>query len=165
MKTASPVVVVMPLTSEGMLKPPVRRKRKLKSGARRPVIAILEPAYKSKLEQRVAEQILGAGLEVEYETIKLEYDVPSRTAKYKPDFPLSNGIIIEAKGRFRTAAERQKMILVRDQNPDCDIRFVFQKASLPIYKGSKTTHGDWATRHGFQWADEGIIPQQWLEKK
>ena len=32
-----------------------------------------------------------------------------------------------------------------------------------IYKGSKTTYGAWADRHGFKWA-EGSIPEEWYNE-
>lgn len=131
-------------------------------GKKRPVIK-LKTAFKSKLEERIAAQIEAAGLSHNYESIKLPYVVPARNAKYNPDFPIGKRpIYIEAKGRFRTASERAKMVLVQQQHPDKDIRLVFQKASLPIYKGSPTSHGKWADDHGFQWADGGIIPDAWL---
>ena len=145
-------------SSGGILKPPVVKRR----GKKRPVIK-LKTAFKSKLEERINAQIEAAGLDGNYETQVLRYVVPSRNARYTPDFPIGRKpIYIEAKGRFRTASERAKMILVREQNPGVDIRLVFMKASLPIYKGSPTSHGKWAEDHGFQFADGGIIPDAWL---
>jgi hypothetical protein len=69
-------------------------------------------------------------------------------------------------GRFvnREATERQKMLLVKKSNPDVDIRFVFQNANKPIYKGSPTTHADWCNKHGFQYSDKGVVPQRWLDE-
>lgn len=129
---------------------------------------LIEDRFRSRLEERIADQIEKSGQPFGYETIKVNYIVPSRSAKYTPDFILlENGepkIYIEAKGRFRTTAERQKMVLVKDQNELLDIRFVFQNAQLPIYKGSSTTHGQWADAHGFKWADKGIIPTEWLQE-
>lgn len=152
----------MPSTSNsGILKPPVVKRR---GGKRRPVTK-LKSAFKSKLEERINAQIEAAGLKGNYETQVLRYVVPERKARYTPDFPIGRKpIYIEAKGRFRTASERAKMILVREQNPGVDIRLVFQKASLPIYKGSPTTHGKWAEDHGFLYADGGIIPDAWLQE-
>ena len=148
-------------TSSGILKPPKVKRR----GVRRPVTK-LKTAFKSKLEERINAQIEAAGLDGNYETQVLRYEVPARKARYTPDFPIgrSKTIYIEAKGRFRTASERAKMILVREQNPGVDIRLVFQKASLPIYKGSPTSHAKWAEDHGFLYADGGIIPDAWLQE-
>lgn len=129
---------------------------------------LVRAAYRSKLEERIASQLKAAGVPFHYEACKLSYIVPARKARYTPDFPLgdkqSPRIIIEAKGRFRTTAERQKLILVREQNPDLDLRIVFQKAELPLYKGSPTTYAMWADSHGILWADNGIVPDAWIRE-
>lgn len=143
-------------SKRGILRAPVVKRR----GVKRPTLA---GSFKSKLEERIDAQITAAGLASNYESAVLRYVVPSRNARYTPDFPLGpKPIYVEAKGRFRSASERQKMLLVRDQHPGVDIRLVFQKAELPIYKGSPTSHGKWADDHGFQWADKGVIPEAWL---
>lgn len=77
-----------------------------------------------------------------------------------PDFVLPNGIIVEAKGRL-TDHDRKKMVLVKEQNPEFDIRFVFSRPNNPIYKGSKTTYAAWADKHGFIYAKDRI-PPTWL---
>jgi Phage endonuclease I len=139
--------------------------------------AEIENDYRSGLEQKVAEQLKAAGIEAEYETYTIPYSVPAREAKYKPDFT-ANGIILEAKGHFggkgfrgrnfnmtaNSAKERQKFALLKEQHPELDIRFVFERASAPIYKGSPTTHGKWATDHGFPWSDKGRVPPEWIEE-
>lgn len=131
-------------------------------GVKRPV---LKSKHKSRLEERIAKQLEEAGIDPKYESQVIRYVVPARKAKYTPDFPIGDKpIYIEAKGYFRTPAERQKMILSRDQNPECDIRIVFQKAHNPIYKGSPTTNAMWAETNGFPWADGGVIPDAWLEE-
>lgn len=122
---------------------------------------------RSALEDKVAKQLDISGVTYAYESVRLDYKVPSRKAKYTPDFILTSEdkqLIIEAKGWFRTAAERQKMVLVKQCNPDLDIRIVFQNANKPIYKGSPTSYAKWATENGFLWADKGTIPDEWLEE-
>jgi hypothetical protein len=121
-------------------------------------------SYRSGLERRIAAQLEQAGVPFTYEKTKVSYVVPSRKAKYTPDYHLNGRIIVEAKGRFRTAQERQKMALVKEQHPDLDIRIVFQRASNPIYKGSPTTYAAWAESHGFPWADGGRIPEAWINE-
>ncbi len=128
----------------------------------------LQPKYRSDLEKRIAKQLEGAGVSFGYETLKVPFTVPAREAKYNPDFECGP-IIIEAKGRFGHkgsggAEVRQRLILVKDQHPDMDLRIVFQDASKPIYKGSKTTYAKWAETHGFQWADKGVVPAEWLKE-
>tara|TARA_R100000315_G_C5233402_1_gene144461 strand:+ start:788 stop:1015 length:228 start_codon:yes stop_codon:yes gene_type:complete len=73
---------------------------------------------------------------------------------------LNNGVIVECKGRFLTA-DRQKMILVKQQNPLADIRFVFSNAQTRISKLSKTTYAMWCDRNEFMWADK-FIPDDWI---
>jgi hypothetical protein len=92
------------------------------------------------------------------------FAVPARKAKYLPDFRVGN-IIIETKGWFGRsgAKERQKLVLVRESNPELDVRIVFSDANKPIYKGSPTTYGDWATDHGFKYSTKGIVPTAWIK--
>lgn len=125
---------------------------------------ILERAkYRSKLEDKIAKQLTDSGVEFSYETLKISYMVPSRKAKYTPDFVIGN-MVIEAKGRFRTAQDRQKLLLVKEQYPDLDLRLVFQDAKTPIYPNSPTPCSKWAEDNGFLWADNGKIPEEWLNK-
>jgi hypothetical protein len=124
----------------------------------------LTHGFRSGFEKRLADQLSDAGVDYAYEAEKLKYTVPARNATYTPDFFLPNGIIIEAKGRFRTAEDRQKLILVREAHPELDLRLVFQNAKLPIYKGSKTTYAMWADSHGFLWADK-TIPLAWITEQ
>ena len=101
-----------------------------------------------------------------YETIALEYTPPIQTHKYTPDFILTkkNGelMFLELKGRL-TLADRQKMLVVKEQHPDKDIRFVFQDAKSKIRKGSKTTVSMWAEKNGFLWC-ESILPISWTKE-
>jgi len=88
--------------------------------------------------------------------------VVNETRTYTPDFLLPNGIIIESKGRF-VAADRKKHLLVKQQHPDLDIRFVFTNSKAKISKGSKTSYGDWCDKNGFLYADK-LIPEGWLNE-
>lgn len=137
--------------------------KKTKARVAKPALH-LEPPFRSRLEKKINDHLKAAGIEFKYESEKLEYTVPERTAKYLPDFKLANGIYVEAKGWLQ-AKDRQKMILVKNAHPDKDIRIVFERASNAIYKGSKTSYAKWATDHGFQYADKGVIPQSWLNEK
>lgn len=127
-----------------------------------PAHAKLESGYRSKFEERLAKQLEDEGIVFDYEREKFAYVVPARRATYTPDFFLPHDIIIEGKGRFKTADERQKLILVKEAHPELDLRLLFQNAKLPIYKGSKTTYADWAEDHGFPWADKRI-PDEWIK--
>lgn len=121
-------------------------------------------AYRSGLELKVAEQLKAAypSIEPVYERYVLAYTVPERIAHYTPDFVLPNGIVVETKGRFLTE-DRQKHLLIKQQFPELDIRFVFTNSRQKLYKGSKTSYGAWCVEHGFQYADR-LIPLAWLRE-
>jgi hypothetical protein len=97
----------------------------------------------------------------EYESRKLQYIKPTTRHTYTPDIILPNGIVLELKGRL-TLADRQKMILVKAQHPDLDIRFVFQSSKTKINKASKTTYAMWAEKVGFPYCDK-TVPEDWLK--
>ena len=118
--------------------------------------------YRSGLEESVSGQIQKATGAVSYEQLKIKYAVPSRSAQYTPDFELPNGIIIETKGRF-TLDDRKKHLLIKEQHPEKDIRFVFSRSKTPISKGSPTTYAHWCEKNGFKYADKWI-PEEWLNE-
>lgn len=111
---------------------------------------------------------MAAGIPDLYETVKLPYTKPESQHTYTPDFPITTPkgtlrFFIETKGIF-TAEDRAKHLRVRECNPEVEIRFVFSRSKTPIYKGSKTTYGDWCDKHGFLYADK-TIPADWLKGK
>lgn len=119
--------------------------------------------FRSGLEERVAEQIETHGLPVEYETDKIEFTYPARDARYTPDFKVCHGdhyFYVETKGIF-SVGDRQKHLLIKEQCPDIDIRFVFSSSKSKLYKGSPTTYAAWCEKHGFLYADK-LIPVDWL---
>jgi len=119
-----------------------------------------KPVYKSKLEEQVAEELGQLKIKAIYEPCKLPYTLE---LNYIPDWiTYPNEIIVEAKGKLDSKT-RQKMLAVQKRHPHLDIRFIFQRASNKLYKGSKTTYGEWATKHGFKWC-ELPIPKGWLSK-
>jgi len=120
-------------------------------------------AYRSGLEEKIAAQLEAAGIPVAFEQFKLKYTVPQREATYTPDFLLKNGIIVESKGIF-DVEDRKKHLLIREQHPELDIRFVFSSSRAKLYKGSKTTYAEWCEKNGFQFADK-LIPVAWLKEK
>lgn len=131
--------------------------------------------YKSWLEYDIAEQITKADVQFVYEDkeYKIVYTVPAIERKYTPDFIIrskSGGhIYVEAKGIW-DYQDRYKHCLIRIQRPELDIRFVFQRAGQRIRKGSKTTYRDICEGNGkgifkgiqWQYADGGMIPEEWL---
>lgn len=118
--------------------------------------------FRSGLEKRTADFLNKRKVKFQYEEVKLKWQ-DLRMKTYTPDFVLSNGIIIETKGRF-IHSDRTKHLFVKRQHPDLDIRFVFSNPRAKLYKGSKTTYGDWCDKNGFQYAKE-TIPIEWLKEK
>lgn len=118
--------------------------------------------YKSDLEADTADQIEAEGIKFHYERDKFKYDIPASTHKYCPDFiiPCSGGktIYLECKGagpRYGlTEVTKQKLLLVKRQYPDMDLRLVFQQPNAITGQGKgkpKVTYGEWATINGFTW--------------
>jgi len=121
--------------------------------------------YRSGLEKKISDQIVNAGIELLYETDKIHYVIPSRQAKYTPDFKLPKPggfFFVETKGIW-TVQDRAKHILVKQQCPDLDIRFVFSNQNARLYKGSPTTYAMYCEKHGFRFAAK-LIPDDWLEE-
>lgn len=116
--------------------------------------------FRSGLEESVSAQLDSLQVSYGYESNFVEYEIPARGAKYTPDFFLTNGIVIETKGRF-LSDDRKKHLLVKKRYPDLDLRFVFSNSKSPISKGSKTTYAAWCDKHGFQFADK-LIPIEWV---
>ncbi len=118
--------------------------------------------FKSGLEENVSTQIADRGLSVEYECEEVSYIIPASEHTYHPDFRLPNGIRVETKGRF-VLADRKKHLLVKQQHPELDIRFVFTNSKNKINKKSKTTYADWCEKNGFKYADK-VIPEEWFNE-
>ena len=117
--------------------------------------------FRSGLEEVIAKQLEDEGIEPKFESIKLPFEV-HKIRTYTPDFPLTDSIIIETKGRFMTA-DRMKMLEVKKQYPHIDFRFVFSNSNNRISKISKTTYGKWCEQNGFKYADK-VIPQEWIQE-
>jgi hypothetical protein len=122
-----------------------------------------EKGHKSGLETKIDEQLKSIGIDGEYEQHEIKYIIPATSHTYKPDFKLPNGIYIESKGWF-LPEDRKKHLLIKEQNPDIDLRFVLQSPNGKIYKGSKTTYAQWCENNGFKWA-KGSIPDEWINEK
>jgi hypothetical protein len=103
------------------------------------------------------------GFTTDYEPDTFQYTV-EETRSYTPDFRIQTRsgktFYIEYKGVLDLET-RKKMVRVRDQHPELDVRFVFQKAGNKIRKGSPTSYSKWCDQNGFQWADNKI-PREWL---
>tara|TARA_Y100000816_G_C25713799_1_gene376663 strand:+ start:179 stop:553 length:375 start_codon:yes stop_codon:yes gene_type:complete len=117
--------------------------------------------YRSKFEVKVAADLGKRKIDFQYEKVSFDY-VP-KIRNYTPDFYLPDSkIYIETKGRL-TTNDRVKHLLIKDQYPDLDIRFVFVNANNKISRTSKTTYANWCDRHKFLWA-ENLVPMEWLNE-
>jgi len=116
-------------------------------------------AFKSGFERTLAAQLNAAQIDWKYEAQKIDYTLQG---EYNPDFLLvRSGILIEAKGLLDRESKR-KMVAVKKQHPELDLRFVFMQNDKKI-PGTKQTHGQWAERNGFPYA-EARIPESWLNE-
>ena len=115
--------------------------------------------YRSGLEESMAINLEERGISFTYEEEKIKW-LDSKERTYTPDFVLSNGIVVESKGRF-VSADRRKHKEIKKQYPDLDLRFVFSNSRAKLYKGAKSTYGDWCDKNGFLYSDK-TIPEEWL---
>ena len=114
--------------------------------------------YRSKLEERLATLLTTLGISYEYESEKVSYTILHH---YTPDFVLPNHTYLEAKG-YWDAADRRKILAVKKDNPDMDLRMVFQAPYNTISKKSKTTYAMWCEKHNIPWTSYHDIPLDWL---
>ena len=124
--------------------------------------AAIKHGYRSGLEDDIAKQLDAMRVKYTYEELKISYTVPESKHKYTADFVLPNGIVVESKGRFVTA-DRKKHLLVKEQHPELDIRFIFSNPRCKISKVSQTTYGMWCEKHGFKYATK-TIPEDWINE-
>jgi len=122
----------------------------------------LKAGYRSGLEEQTAKMLTKKKIKYTYEETKIKWeDFKIRT--YTPDFVLHNGIIVETKGRFTAADRRKHLEIKRQYSNEHDIRFVFSNSRAKLYKGAKSSYGDWCTKNGFLYADKEI-PEEWINE-
>ena len=114
--------------------------------------------FRSGLEEQVAKLLSSLGISYGYETEKLSYTIEH---DYTPDFILPNYTYLEAKG-YWSAADRRKILAVKKDNPEIDLRMVFQSPYNKISKKSKTTYAKWCDKHDIPWKSYHNIPLEWL---
>ena len=114
--------------------------------------------FRSGLEEKVADLLSELGISYEYESKKIPYVIQHH---YTPDFILPNHVILECKG-YWDAADRRKIKTIVKDNPDIDLRMVFQSPYNTISKKSKTTYAQWCDNLGIPWTSFTNIPLDWL---
>jgi len=106
------------------------------------------------------------GVKYVYEKAPTYFTPPSRRCRKTFDWhiTLASGkeLIVETKGWWEPKARIAELHAIR-QNPQLDIRYVFQNANAKIRKGSKTTYADVCRKEGVLYA-EGVIPPEWLRE-
>jgi len=115
-------------------------------------------AFRSGLEEQIADLLVNLDIKYEYEPTKIAYEIQHN---YSPDFLLPNGIYLEAKG-YWDSADRRKIKNVIEQHPELDIRMVFQDPYKKISKKSRTTYAKWCDKHDIKWSSYSNIPLDWL---
>lgn len=114
----------------------------------------LEQKTRSGLEKRTLDLLDSYHITYEYEPKgkRLSYTVPSKDSKYLPDVVIGK-YYFELKGYISDLGTRMKYLYVQEQNPDIKLVMVFQKPTLPIRKGSKTTYREWFEGKGITCLD------------
>ena len=115
-------------------------------------------AFRSGLEEKVADLMVNLGVKYEYESTKVPYSIMHN---YTPDFLLPNGIYLECKG-YWDSEDRRKIRNVVEQNPELDVRMVFQNPFNRISKKSKTTDAQYCDKLGIKWTSFTNIPIDWF---
>jgi hypothetical protein len=127
-----------------------------------------QPRLRSGFEAKCKKCLDENKAQYEYESDKIPYTVPTTIKNYIPDFKVTTRtgktIFIEAKGRW-LAQDYQKLKMVKQQNPEIDLRMVFMRDN-PIRKGSQTTYSKRAAKLGipFVVSSSGNIPLSWLQE-
>lgn len=120
---------------------------------------------RSKLEEKFEAILLDNDVEFQYEVTKIPYTIPESHHTYTVDWTLLNGKLLETKGYLSDYGERRKYILLKQQHPELDLRFVFDNPTK-LCGGTKQTHADWADKAGYKWCSikdtEQII--RWLKE-
>lgn len=130
--------------------------------------------YRSGLEEKTAKHLEDLGVQFTFESLKIPYQIPASDHKYTPDFIITTKsgktIVVETKGIW-AYQDRLKHLLIKQQHPDIDIRFVFDRSKSKISKVSTTTYADICEGKGrgkfkgicWPYADKRI-PEEWLNE-
>lgn len=120
---------------------------------------------RSKLEERFEYLLNDLQIQYKYEKDKLTYIIPESKHTYLIDWSLPNNLFCETKGYLSDHQERTKYLLIKQQYPNLDLRFVFGDPNK-LCGGMKMTHAQWAIKNGFKYCsikDYNII-KEWLNE-
>jgi len=122
--------------------------------------------YRSWFEVDIAIDALKRGVKFDYEKEHLVWLEPEKLRKYKPDYFIERDdrtlLIVEAKGRW-TADDRKKMCCVTEQNPDLDIRILFERDNTLSKNPKSMRYTEWCAKKGITCAVGRKIPEEWLD--
>lgn len=108
---------------------------------------------RNKFEKKLNNQLKKSKIRFNYESLRIPYIL---SFNYIPDWHViprpGCSFIIEGKGWLRPE-DKRKLIAVKRQHPDLDIRIVFQSRNKKYIR--------WAEKYGFKYA-VGSIPSEWL---
>lgn len=113
----------------------------------------MKKKFKNLFEKRINLQLKRSKLKFKYECERIPYVLAGH---YIPDFiveTINGKIYIECKGYLRPAS-KAKMVAVRRQHPEIDLRIVFYE--------KRKSNIRWAEKIGIKWA-VGTIPTDWLK--
>lgn len=125
-----------------------------------------EKKRRSKLELRFEDILKEMEVAYGYEVTKIPYKIPESSHYYIVDWSLENGLLIETKGYLSDHAERRKYVLLKEQYPDLDLRFVFDNPNK-LCGGTKMTHAKWAEKYEFKYCSIKDIEQvaSWIKER
>lgn len=139
-----------------------RKQKKLKIGKK-----VVRSNFEHEVYQKL-KSIVPKGAVIEYESEKLTYTI---TAEYTPDFVITfkdgSKLYIEVKGNGRQFDQnvKKKMIAVKEQHPDKDIRIVFYadgKIGQTRKDGTFMRQSDWAKKNKYTFSIKDV-PEDWLD--
>lgn len=124
-----------------------------------------EKKRRSKLELKFEEILKEFNTNYDYEITKIPYTVPESKHTYTVDWTLLSGLLIETKGYLSDHKERYKYVLLKEQHPHLDLRFVFDNPNK-LCGGTKMTHAKWAEKYGFKYCSIKDLNQieSWLNE-
>lgn len=143
--------------------------------------------YRSKYEGKVAKSLESRGVEFDYEPWSTEYLTPVRSGYcvdcdgthvfrfryYTPDFVLSNGVVIEAKGNLKPS-DRSLILDLLNTNEFItrdNFRILFMRnnkfGKVRKTTGDRATYASWAEKNNIECAVslQGEVPISWLNQK
>lgn len=125
-----------------------------------------EKKRRSKLELKFEEILKDFEVEYDYEVTKIPYTIPESKHTYTVDWTLLNGMLLETKGYLSNHQERYKYVLLKQQHPDLDLRFVFDNPNK-LVGGTKMTHAKWAEKYNFKWCGIKDVEQihSWVKER